>query len=96
MSRVEINFTCPKCGGNQIEEVMSETVVSTPCRIWIHDGDRPNITYGVPDCEQGHVDRYQCKTCGFVVIDHDDELTEEGLDAGALVKAIERLNKNES
>ena len=61
-----VNFKCPNCGGVKLEEVMTDVTVSTGI---LHIWDEEDVEYDV-DCENmgGVVDRYQCDTCGHVLM----------------------------
>lgn len=72
-----IEFTCPRCDGHRVEEVMINVTVVTPINT-IHTGD------GLGDCEygsniineDGEVDCFKCRKCGYVV---ENVKTLEGL-----------------
>lgn len=56
-----VNWKCPACGGGKIEEVLEDaTQYSTITNIW---GDE-EAEYGETEVLSGHVDRYQCSSCG--------------------------------
>lgn len=91
-----IQFTCPKCGGNGIEEIqVNITVASDIAQLW-RDGDGIVQTdYGEQtndDGDGGHVDRYQCGCCGYTIVDDKSCHAEDGLDEASLAAAIEELN----
>jgi len=91
--RTEIDFKCPKCGSKKIEEIMVGITVATEIySIALMDDGHVDYMQGDQINEDGHVDRYQCGVCGFTIVDHDSPHSDDGLDEGALVKAIEALN----
>ena len=64
-----LQFTCPKCGNNRLEEVMVDvTVVSEITDIG--DGD---CTYGQQTNEDGSVERYGCISCGYMPCHEDGQ-----------------------
>lgn len=88
-----IDFKCPKCNGTSIEEVMIDVgVLSEVQELELSDDGSVQHSYGEQTNEDGYILRYQCKTCGYVIVDDDSEFAEDGLDEKALVKAIEALN----
>jgi len=95
----KIEFVCPKCDASEdsrIEEVQAEMTVTTEVdNLVSFDDGHIEIQYGDENNEDGHVVRYQCKKCGFVIVSDDpkfDEFTQDGLDEHALVKAVNALN----
>jgi predicted RNA-binding Zn-ribbon protein involved in translation (DUF1610 family) len=62
MMTKKLEFVCPNCGHDDLEEVMVNCVVSTP--IWFEDND---YYYGNTEIIYGDVDRHQCVVCGFVI-----------------------------
>ena len=66
MPETEIVFTCPKCGEHAIEEIMVDVIVSSEVWITAHDPGGIVTTYGQQTNDDGHVDRYQCGSCGFL------------------------------
>lgn len=98
--RIPLTFTCPKCGEHRIEEIMvSITVASDVLLDQNPDGSDPGWDYGEQtndDSDSGHVDRYQCKGCGWTILNDTPEYedhTEDGLGAEALISRIRELNK---
>lgn len=68
-----IQFVCPKCGGNTLEEVLTNAYVETPIT-FNRDGHRHTgmrIIYGVSRCVEGEIQCYQCSGCGFTPEDKD-------------------------
>lgn len=91
----EIEFHCPNCNAGDIEEIQAEiTVASDVNSLVLHD-DGVDIDYGEQTNEGGHVVRYQCKNCGYNIVDDNSEHADDGLDEHALVKAIQALNAKE-
>lgn len=84
-----MNFICPSCKHQGIEEVLSGDLdVIT----WITSIDEEgNIEYGQVCNEGGYVVRYQCRGCGYVIVD-DCTCGDDALDGQALVKALNELN----
>ena len=60
----EIEWTCPKCGYHDLEEVMIDVVVSSTINSIGEDGD---IDYGFDSHEDGEVQSYQCVRCGLEI-----------------------------
>jgi predicted RNA-binding Zn-ribbon protein involved in translation (DUF1610 family) len=59
-------FTCQKCGGHEIEEVVIGVTISSLVENVYDDGD---IEYGPSENDGGEMDRYQCANCGKEIID---------------------------
>ena len=75
------DFTCPKCKGHRLEEVMSDvTLTSTILNV----GPGGDVEYGPKSEEDGEVDHYQCQNCNLVIVNsktksivrHSDQLYE--------------------
>lgn len=96
-----IEFTCPKCGGHNPEEIMVNiTVASGIDRLWRDEAGIVQVGYGEQTNDYdggdgGHVDRYQCEGCGYTIVDDKSRHAEDGLDEAALASAIEELNRIE-
>lgn len=93
----EINFCCPICCANTIEEIMVDVAVASEIRISKYEEDETGpscieTNYGDQTNDGGHVDRYQCGGCGYTIVDHNSPHSDDGLDVDALAKAIEALN----
>jgi len=91
----EIEFTCPKCNEHRIEEIMVDVGVISEISRLLRYENGVGIEYGEQTNDDGHVDRYQCGGCGYTIVSDApefDELTMDGLDENALVKAIDELN----
>lgn len=63
----ELTFCCPKCQGSVIEEVQAEVIVSTEINVLYEDG---LIMYGEATNEGGYVVRYNCRNCGYTIVDN--------------------------
>lgn len=79
--RGEIVFCCPQCGGSTIEEIQGDVTVATKINVLYNDGI---IAYGEATNENGYVDRYQCRDCGYTIV-------EDQPDEQSLIEAIEAL-----
>ena len=61
-------FCCPKCGNDVAEEVIVDATISNEV-MGIEDGHE-DLDYGAcGECCDGYIDRYQCKSCGYVIPD---------------------------
>ena len=62
-------FKCPECGGHNIEEVLSNAVVSTRVDVGFEDGEAYAEVTGEhdPEIHDGHLERFQCENCGWVI-----------------------------
>jgi len=69
---VTYKFTCPDCGENKLEEIMSSVTVASEISV-IQDGD---LEYGEQTNSSGVVERYQCANCGYTVAHSPEELVE--------------------
>jgi len=67
-------FTCPSCGSHRLEEVMTGVTVASTVNSFEIDEDEISIDYGEQSNEDGMVERYQCKECGHVVANSQEEL----------------------
>lgn len=68
---MKISFKCPKCGCNEIEEIMGGVVVASEVKedaCYLGDGEI-ELEYGEQTNTDGEVERYQCKNCGFLISD---------------------------
>jgi hypothetical protein len=71
MPMLRVKFQCPNCQGKLLEEVVIDAVIGTQIIEISEDGDE--INYGKPlYAENGHVDRYQCNTCGLILRRDED------------------------
>lgn len=71
-------FKCPRCGSRRFEEVAVGVTVSTR----IEDvGDYGDLVYGDNTFSDGDVERYQCESCRFHILDEEGDrpITEEDL-----------------
>lgn len=58
-----LDFRCDKCGGNRLEEVMVNAIVTSVVDSIGVDGD---VEYGAKIIDDGDVSHYQCVNCGKV------------------------------
>jgi len=58
-------FECPQCGGNWIEEVQTNVVLSS--EVAGIETEESELLYGEAAWDGGVVDRYQCSRCGYVL-----------------------------
>ena len=67
MSKV-LKFKCPECGEKVLEEVMINVIQSTSIKTMeeTENGDCC-IDYGFASYDEGEVDNYQCRECGYVL-----------------------------
>lgn len=85
----------PECGGEHIEEVMSNvTVVSRLA--YVGDGGPGDIRYDTQTNEDGEVDRYQCEDCGRVIADNEKDLVAvlKAAKDGTARTSLQRLMKH--
>ena len=69
-------FTCPKCQGHSLEEIMyGVTVASNINSAFVEDGEI-SFEYGEQSNENGEVDRYQCTDCGHTIATSQEKLAE--------------------
>jgi DNA-directed RNA polymerase subunit RPC12/RpoP len=59
-----VNFTCPECGHQKLEEVMVDVTVASEVLDVDEDG---NVEYGEQTNEDGEVRHYICAYCGWKV-----------------------------
>ena len=63
-----VQFTCPHCGSQRLEEVMEEVTVMSRVNSVTVDDEDPNspadLVYGDQTNEDGEVVCYQCMDCG--------------------------------
>lgn len=80
---MNLNFTCPRCCGHIIEEVMvNVTVVSEITEVTMDDGNHLEFGYCDQINEGGEVDRYQCSNCGYTVAEGGRVQVREALEKG--------------
>ncbi len=85
-----LEFVCPDCKYDEIEEVMGNCIVSS---VIILDGetaidDFPD--YGESTTHYGEVDRYQCVKCGFVI---KTNTTQDGISSGSSIVNPDELRE---
>lgn len=93
---MRVDFKCPECGHPQLEEIMVEvTVASTVKDIVVEDGIA-NFEYDRQTNEDGEIERFQCVSCGHVLLDVDGEVVKD-LEALAvyLLDHVQPLEWNE-
>lgn len=57
-------FCCPKCQNDIAEEVVFEGVICNE----VNGSCEGDLDYGnCGEVEGGYIDRYQCKSCGYVI-----------------------------
>jgi len=78
-----LEFNCPHCGMNEVEEVMGAVTVASKITAINEDGE---LDYGEQTNTDGFVMHYQCASCGHMLI-HEQEGTVR--DGEALVQFIE-------
>ena len=62
--KIKNAFMCPDCGGDRIEEIMSNTTISTEVDAVAECGD---TVYGADSYSDGVTDRFQCLNCGYAL-----------------------------
>lgn len=72
--REYLKFTCPKCGKNDLEEVMVGVTVFNSIKTISYDEHGELIDWGDCDHEDGSIDRFQCEECGYTIEDKDGML----------------------
>lgn len=90
-----VPFTCPKCGGHGIEEVMAEVTVASLCIVTQAKDGTVDVRYKEQSNEGGFVDRYQCAGCGFTIIDEEELTGQSGEDGERLVEKLKRMNNSD-
>ena len=78
----KINFTCPQCSHNKVEEVLASVTVASEINVINDNGE---LDYGEQTNCGGYVDCYQCSNCGLNI--------ENATDGPELVVAIENMNE---
>jgi ribosomal protein S27E len=70
-----LNFKCSQCPSIQLEEVLESAIVSTTI-LAIKDGfcDEYDSETVVHD---GHIARFQCSVCGYIIRNSDGEIVNE-------------------
>ena len=69
-------FTCPRCGGHKLEEVMIEVVQTTVITAVECVENGLACDYGDCSHDGGEVSCYQCGNCGNVVAENEAALRE--------------------
>jgi len=78
------NFKCPDCTHDEIEEIAYGAIVTA--KVAIIDGCGI-VGYSDPTWEEGEVDRYQCRQCGYVI--RSENTDEPIVDTRELFKWLE-------
>ena len=75
---------------------MADVIVASDIHlVQSEDGLAADFDYGKQTNSGGHVDRYQCKGCGWTIIDDSaeyDKHTQDGLGGEALISRIKEMN----
>jgi len=74
MVEVETVFTCQRCGGHRLEEVMRDVTQTSVIACVENVAGMLQCDYDDVLCEGGEVSHYQCANCGEVVAETADEL----------------------
>ena len=85
-----LEFTCPKCGKNRIEEVMADVVQYA--EITDIDEETFTVDYENTKTDGGNVEFYQCMDCGWQ-IEFEDEEKEEINNTELLVEYLKEQKK---
>lgn len=60
-------FCCPRCKNDTAEEIIVHAVIANEVK-GIDDVCNEDLDYGLcGECNDGYIDRYQCKSCGYVI-----------------------------
>ena len=88
-----MEFTCKKCEGNHLEEIMVDVCVASQINSIDEEGF---LEYGFQSNDGGEIDRYQCMDCGEVVKDSDGNTIKDCLElADYLVEQAEIQRRDE-
>ena len=63
-----MKFTCPECNHNKLEEVLSDVTVISEISSIDENGE---VEYGKQTNCDGSICRYECKACGFILLDDE-------------------------
>lgn len=66
-------FKCKRCGGDMIEEILADAVVSSVVSGFNEFGDVDYQSWA-HEVWDGRIDRFQCNCCGTVIKDEHSEL----------------------
>jgi len=83
-----LQFNCPQCGGQQLEEVVHGASVYTPLLCIEEKGTHE---YDKPVIEEGSVAHYRCMDCGYMLKDSTGALIVTDTAMKAWVKSHCRL-----
>lgn len=69
---MKLQFKCPRCGGNRLQEKMINVVlISEITEINVDEKkDSPaNLEYGYKTTDEGEVEHYICTDCDYIPVD---------------------------
>lgn len=81
LAQIPLNFICPECGETKLEEVMMGVTVLNSITAIFYNEDGVSLEWGDADYQDGHIARFQCEECGYML--------EE--DNGNLIRNYEKL-----
>lgn len=93
-----LRFKCANCGSPTLEEIntaVTQSWVITDISATPEDDTYADLDYGESETQGGHVDRYQCGYCGFVLKVDGVNITDCGALAAYLFK-VGMLKEDES
>lgn len=64
---IPLKFICPECEGNLLEEVMQGVTVFNTLDTIAYNEFGESIKWGDCDHEDGHIARFQCNACGYIL-----------------------------
>jgi hypothetical protein len=71
-----MEFECPECKSNRLEEVMTGVTQYTEVTEVVDEEGDAVIDYGDNNMEGGEVVKFQCLKCGLHIADNQDDLLE--------------------
>ena len=71
----KIQFQCPKCSSNRLEEVMIGVVQYSEVTAVDKEG---NVDYGKHNCDGGEAVTFQCLECGEQLVNEDGAGVSDG------------------
>ena len=69
MAEKYLNFKCPKCGQNILEEIMVNCIQASSIDTISDEGF---VDYDNASTDFGEVSHYQCLNCGYILTDEND------------------------